>query len=191
MELCGQDLDVVPVGQFAPRHAHCVDLAVMAGPFEPALGVTPDQSGIGLLLDPVRCVRIEPEIGLAVEGLRVLLPPGLDLVGIDQNRVAFDPGGELREHLLVGIFRHARVEPVVPVVKPADQVPPPHEPVRHERAPVQAATIENRDLIVEAHDDKVDLADKRIGRLAIGQFGQTCHGCFVHLGSPSGARVML
>ena len=30
-QLGGQDLDIIPIGQFGARHAHGVDLAVMAG----------------------------------------------------------------------------------------------------------------------------------------------------------------
>ncbi len=139
-----------------------------------------DQARIRLLGSAVRGVGIKAEIGIAVEGLGVVFRPGVDLVGVHPDCAILKPGIELRQLLVIGILRHARVETVIPVVHAADQVATTHETVGHQRAAVQAAAIKNRYVLVEAHNHQIDFANERILRRAIWKIGESGDRNLVH-----------
>ena len=104
-------------------------------------------------------VGVEAEILVPLEGLRVVLPPSADLVRVDQNLAVLSPRGELGQDFFVIVFADAGIEAVVPVVDAADQVLAVDMAVGHERAPVQAAAVEDRHVVVVAHDAEIDVAD--------------------------------
>ena len=62
----------------------------------------------------------------------------------------------------------------------ADQVVSFNETVRHQRPAVQAAAVEDRDLVIEAHDNEIDFADQGILRRAVFEVLQLCDSNFVH-----------
>ena len=181
MELGGDELNVVPARQVLARHAHGHDDAVMAGLGEPVLGVALDEPDMGLLGRGVS-VGVEAEIFVAVEGLWVVLPPRSDLVRIDQDLAVLDPRRELGQDLCVIVFADARIEAVIPIVHAADQVLAVDMAVGHERAPVQTAAVEDRHVVVVAHDAEIDLAGQRISRLAVLQFVKRLDRDLVHRG---------
>ena len=184
VELCGDELNVVPARQVLARHAHGDDDAVMAGLGKAVPGIALNEADMRFLGRRVR-VGVEAEIVVPLEGLRVVLLPGADLVGIDQDLAVLHPRGELGQHLRVIVLADAGIESVVPVVHAADQVLAVDMAVGHERAPVQAAAIEDGDLVVVAHDAEVDVADQRVGRLAVRQLVERLDGNFVHRLVPS------
>ena len=186
MELRGDELDVVPARQVLARHAHGHDDAVVAGLAEAVPRIALDEPNVRLLGRRVR-VGVETEILVPPEGLRVFLLPRADLVRIDQNLAFLDPRGELGEDFFVVIFADAGIEAVIPVVHAADQVLAVDVAVRHEGAPVQAAAVEDRHVLVVAHDAEIDVADQGIGRLAVFQFVERLDRDLVHGSLPSAA----
>ena len=133
-----------------------------------------------LLQGAVTGVSIEPQIGFAEIGLRVLMRPSIDLILINQNIIAIDPSLELGQLFLIFVKRHAAVESVVPVMHTANEVLTTQKAVRHQRAPVQTATIEHRHFVIDAHDDKIDLAHQRIGRVAVFEVSEFGYGALCH-----------
>jgi hypothetical protein len=111
--------------------------------------------------------RVEAEIGVAPIGLRVTLLPGRDFVGVDHHLAAVNPRREFRQHFLVVVLADAAVEPVVPVVQPADQVVAVDAAVGEQRAAVQATSVEHRHVVAVADHNEVDAADQGISRDAV------------------------
>lgn len=165
--MCGEQLNVVPFGQFIPRHAHGIHDAVMACLAQPVAGVGVDFAGMRLFSGAMTGVSIEPQIRFAEIGLRVLMRPGVDFILINQNIIALDPSLEFGQLFRVVVRGHAAVEAVIPIMHTANEVLATHKAVRHQSAPVQTATIEHRHVVIDAHDDKIDLAHQRIGRVAV------------------------
>ena len=142
--------------------------------------ITLDQGVVRLLGSAVTGVGVLPEVDRAVEGLRMLQAPGGHLVGIDPDLAIVDPGRELLQRFGMVIRRDATVEPVIPVVNAADEVVAFDAAVGHQRAPVQAAAVQHRDGIVEAHDDEIDALDERVRGLPVWEFFEACDGGLVH-----------
>ena len=158
VKLRRDELDVVPARQILAWHAHGHDDSVVAGLAEPVPGIALDEPHMGLFGRGVG-VGVEALIFIPIEGLRVVLPPSADLVRIDQNLAVLSPRGELGQDFFVIVFADAGIEAVVPVVDAADQVLAVDMAVGHERAPVQAAAVEDRHVVVVAHDAEIDVAD--------------------------------
>lgn len=121
MELGGEDLDVIPMWEGGARHAHGGAGAVVAPLRKPVLGEVLAFGDAVFLVNWVG-VGVGPQIGVAVEWLRVLFVLGGDLVGVDHDLVVFDPGGEFVEALGVVVFGDAGIDAEVPVVDTADQI---------------------------------------------------------------------
>ena len=171
MQLSGDELQVVPVGQQAARNAHGLDDAVMSGPAQAVFRVILDQFDVRFVLRPVN-VRVETEIFVAPVGLRMGLRPIGDFVRVDPDLPVLDGGREFPERLFVVVFADAGVEAIVPVVDAADQIVAIDMAIGQQGATVQAAAVEYRDGLVMPDDDEIDLADQRIGGLPVLELGQ-------------------
>ena len=116
-------------------------------------------------------VLIIPQIGVAIERLGVFIMPGRDLVLIDADMAALDPGLELMEGFGIVVLGHAGVVAIIPVVYAADQIIAVDMAVRHQGAAVQATAIKHGHFIIIAHDHQVDIGDARVGRVAVVKLG--------------------
>ena len=166
-QLCSNQLNVVPCRQFITRHAHRIHCAMVAGLGQAIARVLLDQPVIGFLGSTMCGIGIKPEIGIAVERLRVFQRPFGNLVFIDKNIIAVNPGRKLRQSLIVGIGRHAAIQPIVPIVHPANQVVATHETIGHQRTAMQTTPVKDRHRIIHPDNNKIDLAGYRIGRFAV------------------------
>jgi hypothetical protein len=180
MQLRGQDLDVVPGRQLVARHAHRLHRAVVAGLGKAVACITLDQRVVRLLGGAVAGVGVLPKVDRAVEGLRMLVAPGGHFVRIDPDLAVVNPGAEFLQRFGVVVGRDAAVEPVVPVMNAANEVVAFDAAIGHQRASVQAAAVQHRNRIVEAHDDQIDTLDECVRRLPVCEFFIACDGGLVH-----------
>ena len=113
-------------------------------------------------------IGIEAEIGVPVEGLRVVVSPCPDLVLVDQHVAAFDPGREFLQHFRIIVFRDSDLELVIPVVDAADKIVVAiDKPFAHQRAPVEITPVKNRDGVIKTHDHQIDIGHECIFGLAV------------------------
>ena len=159
-ELCGHELDVVPVGELLARDAHRADRAVHARLAEPVGGQLVDVHHERLLRDHVR-VAVVALVHVGVERLRVAHHEAQHLVAIDEQVVAVERAGELLQHLGVVVGADPRVDAVVPAVQPADQVVALDAAVAQQRAAVQASPVQHRVFVAPPDDHQIDAFDGR------------------------------
>ena len=102
----------------------------------------------GSLRGAVR-ILVRALVRVTIVRLRMVLRPGSDLLGVDQEVAAVHPRRELVEPLGVVVARDPGVIPVVPTVQPADEVVAVDVAVDHQRTSVQAPAVEHRVVVVE------------------------------------------
>ena len=123
----------------------------------------------------MRGVGVEPQVGVAVEGLRVLALPCGDLGLVDPHLAVLDPGLEALEPFAGVVRADAGRHAEVPAMQPADQILADHASVGEQRAAMQAAAVEDRDRLVDAHDHEVDVGDEGVGGRSVLELGPTGH----------------
>ena len=161
----------VPARQLGQRHAHGRDFAVMPPFFQAVLRQLLNVLVVGFLR-PAVDVGVEAEVFVALVGLGKVDVPGLHLffVHVDRVVVGVDPGGEFVEGFVVAVRTDAGVVAIVPVVDAADQVVASDGAVGEQGAAMQAAPVEDRDVVVVADDDEVYVGYQRVGGLAVFEF---------------------
>ena len=134
--------------------------------FRPVPGQSVDLPDVRLV-GRTRRVLIGPEVRVSVVRLRVLLRPGGDLVGVDENAPVVHPRREPVQPLLVRVRAHTGAEAVIPTVQTAHEVVAVDVAVGHQRAAMQTSAVHHRDVIAVGHDHQVDVGDQRSGGRAI------------------------
>ena len=104
---------------------------------------------------------IQPEIRVALVGLRVYLRECRDLCLVHPHRVRLfvDHGGKAVQCLVIVVFADTRVVAIVPPVHAADQVSAIDMAVGEQHAPMMTTTIQHGDLVIEADHDEVYVRD--------------------------------
>ena len=176
VELGRDELQVVPRGEPVARHAHGVHRAVVPHLLEAVDGEVLDERDVRLLHRAVGRVGVVAVVRVPPEGLGVVVVPGRHLGLVHEDLVVLHPGREALQPLLVLVLAHAGVDAEVPVVDAADEAVALDGAVGEEGAPVQAAAVEHRDVVVPAHDDEVDVGHPGGGGHAVLQFAPARHG---------------
>ena len=97
-QLGGEDLDLLPLGELVPGHAHGADPAVVAHLGESMLRQVLDVLGVRLFR-PAVDILVQALIGIPVIGLRVGTGPGPDFVLVHPDLPVLDPGIESMQPL--------------------------------------------------------------------------------------------
>lgn len=121
-----------------------------------------NESDVGLL-DRAVNIGVGSLIGVALERLRVVALPGRDLLLVNPHSTVFDPRAELVQPLLVVVRADPRLHPVVPLVDAADEVVALDMAVGQQGSSMVAATVEDRNTVLETHDDEIDISDQGVG----------------------------
>ncbi len=97
---------------------------------------------VGLGRRPVG-IGVQPQVGSPIVRLRVGPGPLLDLLLVHEDGVLveIDPGVELGQRFVGVVAAHARVETIVPVVDPTNQVFAADRAVSEEGSAVQASAV--------------------------------------------------
>jgi hypothetical protein len=154
VQLRGEDLQVVPLGQLVAGHAHRGDRPVRPG--EAVLCQPVDLRDVGLLRGVLVGVVEQPVVGGGDPALRAHRPVVDQLVLVQQHLAVDDVAAELVDPFGRVVRRDAGVEPVVPPVHAADQVGAFDPAVGEQRSPVRAAPLEDVDRAAAAHEHEVD-----------------------------------
>jgi hypothetical protein len=125
-------------------------------------------------------VLVSTLVGVALERLRVRLRPRANLVLVDTHFAVFDPGIELRQCLTVAILTDTRVDAVVPVMYPADEVVAVDVTVGHQGAAMCTTPVQDGHLVIVANDYKIDIRNQRMHRFAVFDVIPVCNGEFIH-----------
>jgi hypothetical protein len=99
------------------------------------------------LFRPTVDVFVQALVGLPVVGLGIVLGPDPDLILIDPDLAVLHPGIESLQTFRRIVGAHTGFVAVVPVMHAAHQISAFYMAIRHQRATVQTASIEHRNLV--------------------------------------------